>query len=780
MRYYFILVLLLLINLTSFGQTETYNIGFLVDKSNAEMESLLDVLENEIKAVVGEDAVLEFSKNNILINNFDIALAIKNYNQLIANETDIIIAFGAVNNKIITSQKFHSKPTILFGTLSKELLDESSFNSTVKVENFSSILTLQSYEEDLDLLKELVAPKRVGVLVEKSFLNYESLNETFADIASRLELELELIPFETLPDIINSVDGYDAVYLAGGFYLSNNEIITLAEYLIEKKIPSFTTTMVNDVKNGLFATNQDESGLDQFFRRIALNVESIIVGDEFEELPTLLKLKNRLTINYNTAQRIGIPLKYSLIASTNFIGGDIGFDADKKYTLVDVMQEAIAKNLQLITSRQDVQIAEQDTRLAKSNYLPDVFVSASGAYIDPKLAEASNGQNPELSAFGNITLNQTLFSESNNANISIQKALQQAQIENYNSEELNTIFNVSTAYFNALILKANYKIQSQNLELTQTNLQIATQNFEAGLAGKVDVLRFRGELTKNIQVKVESINQLQQGFYDLNQLLNNPIDANIDVDEAELKEGLFSDYNYKQLGTFLDDPSLKKPFIQFLIQEAMVNAPELKVLDFNLQATERSERLYGPGRFLPTIALQGQYNYEFGRSGVGITYPPIFQMPPDGYYNVGLSVSLPIFNQNKQNLNEQIASIQKDQLNTTIEDFRLTIEKNINDAVLQLINQISNIELSRVFEETAKETLDLTQTSYANGAVNIVQLIDAQNSYLDAQLASSNATYNYLLSSMQLERYLGNFFLLQTEDERAEFIRRFLEYSKNN
>ena len=407
-------------------------------------------------------------------------------------------------------------------------------------------------------------------------------------------------------------------------------------------------------------------------------------------------------------------------------------------------------------------------------------MSASGAYIDPKLAEASNGQNPELSAFGNITLNQTLFSESNNANISIQKALQQAQIENYNSEELNTIFNVSTAYFNALILKANYKIQSQNLELTQTNLQIATQNFEAGLAGKVDVLRFRGELTKNIQVKVESINQLQQGFYDLNQLLNNPIDANIDVDEAELKEGLFSDYNYKQLGTFLDDPSLKKPFIQFLIQEAMVNAPELKVLDFNLQATERSERLYGPGRFLPTIALQGQYNYEFGRSGVGITYPPIFQMPPDGYYNVGLSVSLPIFNQNKQNLNEQIASIQKDQLNTTIEDFRLTIEKNINDAVLQLINQISNIELSRVFEETAKETLDLTQTSYANGAVNIVQLIDAQNSYLDAQLASSNATYNYLLSSMQLERYLGNFFLLQTEDERAEFIRRFLEYSKNN
>ena len=490
--------------------------------------------------------------------------------------------------------------------------------------------------------------------------------------------------------------------------------------------------------------------------------------------------KKDLTINYNTSNRLGLSLKYSLIASTNFVADSTRFTADKKYTLVEVMKEAISENLQLKTFSQDVQIAEQDVKLAKSDYLPDVFVSASGAYVDPKLAEVSIGQNPELSTAGNITLNQTIFSNTANANISIQKALQEAQQENYSSEELNTVFNVSTAYFNALILKANYQIQSQNLELTQKNLQIASQNFEAGQSGKVDVLRFRSELTKNIQVKVEAINDLQQGFYALNRLLNNPIDSKIDVEEAELKEGLFSNYNYKQLGAFLDDPILRKPFVQFLIQEAMDNAPELKSLDFNLMAAERSEQLFGSGRFLPTIALQGQYNYTFSRSGAGSTISPIFQLPPDGYYNVGLSVSLPIFNQNKQNLNEQIASIQMEQLNTTIDDFKLTIERNINDAVLQLINQISNIELSRIFEESAEETLELTQTSYANGAVNIVQLLDAQNSYLQAQLASSNATYNYLLSSMQLERYLGNFFLLQTEDERAEFIRRFLEYSNNN
>ena len=114
------------------------------------------------------------------------------------------------------------------------------------------------------------------------------------------------------------------------------------------------------------------------------------------------------------------------------------------------------------------------------------------------------------------------------------------------------------------------------------------------------------------------------------------------------------------------------------------------------------------------------------------------------------------------------------------ENIELNIEKNINDSVIELVNQISNIELSKLFEDTAKEALDLTQTSYANGAVNIVQLLDAQNNYLQAQLASANATYNYLQSAMQLERSLGLFFLLQDQSEREAFAQRFLEFLNNN
>lgn len=777
MRYSPLLIFFLIITASSFSQTKQYNIGILLDKNSTEINGILDELANEITAVVGEDAILKFPETSKLVNNFDGSKALSNYNLLLQNDTDIIIAFGIVNNAIISKIGTYPKPTIAFGALSEELISNETMVSNIK--NYTSITTSQSYAEDLNLLKKLANPKTVGVIIEKAFTEHLPIAEIFDGIGSELDLEMDLILFDNLSDIITNLDDIDAVYLAGGFYLSNAEIKELADVLIAKKMPSFTANPIKDVKNGILASNNDQSELNQFFRRIALTVEYIVNGDELSGLSSKLKSKSALTVNYNTAEKIGLPIKYSLIATTSFIGNPKEKEAavDKTYNLVSVMQEAIANNLELQTVQRDTTLAQKEIQFARSDYLPNVTAGATGNYVDPELAKISNGQSPELATSGNITLEQTLFSEAANANISIQKSLKNAQKENYNSDALNTVFSTATAYFTALILKANLSIQSKNLELTKYNLKIAKDNYQAGQSGKSDVLRFRSEKARNTQEMVEAINQLQQGYYTLNQLLNNPIDTKIRVEDAELREGIYSNYNYEQLGQFLDDPKLRFPFVDFLVQEAMKNAPELKALEYNLEATERSERLFGAGRFLPTVGLQGQYYYEFSRSGAGTDF--IFGDLPQSYYTVGLNVSLPIFNQNKQNLNKQIASIQKEQLEISTDNVKLNIEKNINDSVLELVNQISLIQLSKVFVETAKEALDLTQTSYASGAVNIVQLLDAQNNYLQAELASTTATYNYLQSSIQLERSLGLFFLLQDQSEREAFIQRFLEFAQN-
>ncbi|WP_298754622.1 TolC family protein [uncultured Psychroserpens sp.] len=771
-----ILVLALTFVTFAFSQKkDSYAIGILLDNRTEEIEPLLKVIQDQIIAVVGEDANITFSQNNILVNNYNLEVAASNYQKLIANDTDIILAFGVVNNEIVSKQSVYQKPTILFGAVNRDFSTIDFTKTTSGIDNFTYLIESESYNEDFIKFKALTNYKTLGILVEDHMVNLLPLKETFDKEFEALDASYKLIPFKTVSDITSNLDDIDAVYLASGFFLKDDEVKLLAQAFIDKKLPSFTSNGIKQVEQGLMVTNQSQDNLNQFIRRISLSVEGYINGTPLSEMPVFIDFSERLTINFNTTELVGIPIKYSLINDTDFVGKFENVISEKQYNLIDVINTVLDQNLSLQSIQKDVELSGQDLKTAKSNYLPSLTAAANGTYTDPNLAEISNGQSPEFQTAGNITLQQTVFSEAANANISIQKSVLQAQQENFNAEQLNSVFDASNAYFNALILKANLQIQMGNLELTRRNLQIAEQNYEAGESGKSDLLRFRSQMAQNTQAMVEAINQLEQSFVTLNQLLNNPVNTEISIEDVNLDQGFLQQYNYDSFIDLLDNPKLREPFIEFLIQESKNNAPELKALDYNLDATERNIKLNSYGRFLPTIALQGQYNRVFDRNGIGSTAPPGTSFLDDNY-NIALNVSIPILNSNQTNINRQTAIIQKDQLNINKENTELALSANIRNSVLNIINQISNIELSKVSEETAKEALDLTQTSYSNGAVNIVQLIDAQNNYLSARVASVSAVYNYLINALQMERFLGYYFLLNDQAKNNEFNQRFLEY----
>ena len=758
-----------------FAQKRDYNIGILLDNRTEDMNPLLKTMQDQIIAVVGEDANIIFSEHNILVNNYSLVIAEQNYSTLIANNTDIILAFGVINNEIVSKQSTHKKPTILFGAVNRDFSTIDFSKTTSGIKNFTYLVESESFQEDFIKFKALTNFKKLGILIENYIVDVLPLKETFDEEFKTLDAEYKLIPFKTVSDIIPKLNDVDAVYLASGFFLKASEVDLLAQTFIDRKLPSFTTNGVKQVKQGLMATHQAEGNFDQFIRRIALSVEGYINGMTLSDMPVFIDYSERLTMNFNTAELVGVPIKYSLINTIDFVGEFKNAISEKQYNLIEVINTVLNQNLSLQSIQKDVELSGQDIKSAKSNYLPSLTAAANGTYTDPNLAEISNGQSPEFQTAGNITLQQTVFSEAANANIAIQKSLQKAQQENFNTEQLNTIFDASNAYFNALILKANLQIQVRNLDLTRRNLQIAEQNFEAGESGKSDLLRFRSQMAQNTQVMVEAVNQLEQSFVVLNQLLNNPLHTEMDIEDVQLNEDFLQDYNYNSFMDVLDDPTSREPFIEFLIQESKANAPELKALNYNLDATNRNIKLNGSGRFLPTIALQGQYNRIFDRSGIGSLAPQGFTLLDDNY-NIALNVSIPILNSNQTNINQQTAFIQKDQLTINRENIELAIGANIRNAVLNVINQISNIELSKVSEDTAKEALELTQASYSSGAVNIVQLIDAQNNYLNAQITSVSAVYNYLINALQLERFLGHYFLLNSKAENDKFSNRFIEF----
>lgn len=758
---------------------QTVTIGLLADKKSKEVEPLLEELKTEIRAVIGEGKTVVFK--DVLENNYDATLAKANYEVLIASNADIIVSFGVLNNIVLYQQKNYTKPVIVFSSINSDLINLPPQQETSNTNNIAYIITPSSYKEDLETFEDIYDYQNIGIVLDDYIIDRLPVKAFFDDYFASKNKKYRLISLSENGVKPSDLERIDAVYIAGGFQLSDEKFAEMATTINAKKLPSFSAVRMRDIELGILATNQPETNIEQYARRIALDIEAIVDGANASELPLYLDYKKKLTINHDTAKQINLPLRYAMLGYADFVGSIEKVESENSLSLLDIMGSVVNRNLSLSSARKNIDLSTQDVKTAKSNYLPNVTAGVTGAYIDPDVAEISNGTNPELSTTGNVALEQLVYSQDATTNIGIQKDLQKAEQERYNATELDALLNAAVSYFNALILKTNTNLQNQNLKLTKRNLEIAQQNFEGGASGKSDVLRFRSQLAQNTQSLIDAENQLLQGYYTINQLMNTTINKEIDIDDAFLSEGVFKNYKYDDFYAILDNPVLRPTLIEFLVEEAKKNAPELKGINYNLSATKRSYWLSGPGRFIPTVALQGQYNLLLTESGKGTTAPENFPNPPDGSYNVGVSLSLPIFNQNRNNINRQTAKIQEEQLGFEKSNIELTIEKNVNDIILDIISQVANIEISKISEAAAKESLELTQNAYKEGAVPVIQLIDAQTNYLQAQLASATATYNYLLTSIQLERAIGYIFLVHTEAENQQFLERINTYilSKN-
>ncbi|MFC3194189.1 TolC family protein [Marinicella sediminis] len=754
---------------------KTITIGFMLDNQTTQTNQLLTQLQQEITAVVGEDADLYFPEERVFINHFQLSTAEQQYQQLMSSDVDLIIAFGVITSQVVSRQTIHQKPTILFGAINQDYNDLDIARATSGIDNFTYLIESESFTNDLEKLKQLTHFKTVGVAVDGGIVEFLDTQRVFGQALEGLNADHKIIPFRSVDDLLSQLDGIDALYLAGGFFLAPEDVQKLAVHLIERSMPSFTINGVDQVKNGIMASHQAAGDIDQFFRRIALTVDDYVSGTPLSQMPVFIDYTEQLTINYNTAEAIGVPIKYSLLANTDFVGGFYNALSKANYNLVDVIEQVLQNNLQLQAEAIDTALAQNNLDSSRNNYKPSISTTLNGLYVDPDLAAISGGSNPEFSTSGSLTISQTLYSNAANANIGIQQNLLAAQQQRFNASQLDSVFSAINAYFNVLVLKTNAQIQLLNLKLTKDNLKLAKQSYEIGQSGKSDTLRFQSAKAQNTQAMVEAANQLEQAYINLNQVMNNPIDAEIDIVDVAMDEGVFKAYNYNLMRELLDDPELRDPFIDFVIYKAKQNAPELKSLKHNIAAAEQEIRLNGKSRFLPTVALQGQYNKTFDRNGAGSLPPPGGSFLDDNY-NIALTVSVPIFSRNQFNTDLYAALLRKDQLNINRQSTEQSIDVNVRSGILSLVNEMSNIQLSEVSEATAKESLELTQASYTNGAVNIVQLIDAQNNYISAQLASANAIYNFLLNGLQLERFMGQYFLLNSPAENAAFKAEFFDH----
>ncbi len=756
--------------------TDTITIGILTDRVMPDAPQFLDQLIHEITAVVGADATIELSKENVRDVAFDPVRARAMYQSLIEGPPDLILAFGPISAQAVIGHPEYPKPTILFGGVNRQMISLDGDRVSSGIHNFTYVVTSRSFARDLATFQTLHAFNNIGVLLPEDVAGASTILEALEGALESVGTRYELIPLRSPESLDPYLDVIDAVYLADGWGISDDDIRALADKLIENGIPSFSGGRRQDVELGFMATTHPEEDLTRFYRRIALHIAAVANGDDLSDRPVFIDLTERLTVNSNTAELVGVLLPYSLIATTEFVGGFVNSLSERTYELAEIVDAALAENLRFRVDGRTVDLVQQDVEVARSAYLPSLSARGTGSAIDPDLAELSGGQNPQYSALGSLVLNQVIFSPGANAGINISKNLLNAQKQVLRAAEQDLILDAADAYFNALVAKANVRIQSENLDITRRSLRLAESNFIAGQSGRGDMLRLQSEAARDMQALTESINRLEQSFYAINQLLNNSVRRQIDVSDALLDESSAHQEGFVRLTALLDDPSTRLRFEDFLVARAIENAPELAALNFSVAVADRTIALNGLQRFLPTLALQAQYDRTFDQGGAGA---PGSNVPGlDGYYTAALSLSIPLFDSNLRNIDRQTATLQREQLMLNHEYAAVTIERSVRSLVLELINELVNIELSSVSGRTAAESLELSQAAFAAGAIGVVDVLDAQSNLLQAQLAQTSARYGVLSTGMALGRLLGHYFLLSSDAENEVFFGAFQPFSE--
>ena len=747
-------------------------IGLLLD-FGAEATSAgseLSLLQEEIHKVLGVDKSVHF-----LPEHMRFSAEHEDYLSL-ANDpaVDLIIAAGPASAAMLAAQGALPKPTIAVGILDVELQQMPLVEPNVSgVRNFTYVLNTHPIQKDLEAFHRIHPFAHLAVIISENLKGKLDFEGFFERLAAPYESQVELVFWGKEASLPALSDAVDAVYLAVVFERSLEEVALLSEALAERKLPSFAMSR-SYVDAGIMACIGDESGRDQIFRKLALIVEGVALGEELAAMPVRHNLDEQWVLNAATIRRIGFDLSFETLFSARFLKADEP-TSDRRLSLQEVIAEGLQSNLDLRIEKRNVDLAGQDMRRAKSSLLPTVETSTTLLQIDPDVAERAFGQQPERTGAGTGTVQQVLFSEQVFANVKIQQYLAEAARHRADLVALDVVLNLATAYFNILLAKTGVRIQDENLEVSRRNLKIARTRNAVGYAGVADVFRWESEVARATQASIEAFNNLYLAKVQLNRLLNRTdIGEEFEVEDAQLSDELFGRFDPTHIGPLIDRVGDVEILTDFLVAEALQNMPSLKQLAANMKAAERQQQMNRRLYYLPTVALRGQADYTFWRAGKGM--PPASPDPVNSTWNLALHFTYPLFQGNQRKIAIDQTAIQQQQLRLQEESLRQQLSQAVRVRMTNLVSRRTNIHFAEVAAASAQKNFELVQDAYQKGQLAITQLVDAQRAALSARQAEAGAVYEYLVSYLQLENSIGGYTMFMTSEEQEAFVGRLTAF----
>lgn len=701
---------------------------------------------------------------------------------------DMIVTAGVLTSHDVCFRGDLPKPVIAPFVLDKGFQQLPEKNGASGVKNLSYISFPASVQRDIAAFYEVVKFDKLAFLAPEYLIKNLRTPPDTIQVNEEKTVELVHIAVDmSVEEALEAIpDDVDAAYVVPLVHLSNAQFQQLVDGLIERKLPSFSLLGEIEVEQGLMFGLKPKTIFERLARRVALNIQSILLGEAASTIPTAFAVSDRLTLNMSTCRAIGFYPSWGVLTEAEVINPDRK-EIERQLTLAGAVGEGIIANLDLKAKQHEVEAGAQNTKNARANLLPQLELGATGLQINEEQASTFQA---EKTGQARATLSQVLYSDDAITNYGIQTHLQNARTEEERQLYLDTVQSIAEAYLMVLKAKTNERIQRENLKTTRSNMELAEIRVAVGHAGREETYRWQSELATSRANVIQANSQRNLAEIQLNRLLNRPAEekfdtAEVDVFDPDLIMGEGRILNY------MDNPQAFKVLRSFMVDHGLENAPELSQLDASIAAQEKAAGLKTRAFWLPTVAMQGEVTHRFYEDGAGsdpVQLPP--NTPPefaailssfggekkDTNWNVALSATFPLYRGGAKFSERVQAAETLKQLRLQRQSVADKIEQNIRSALHVAGASYASIQQAQIAADAAGKSLTLVTDAYSRGVVSIIDLIDAQNAALVAELAAANAVYDFVIDIMNVERAVGEFVIFATPAEKDTFFEKMDMY----
>ncbi|MFP4502607.1 MAG: TolC family protein [Candidatus Hydrogenedentota bacterium] len=695
-----------------------------------------------------------------------------------APEVDIVLAFGVIASTAAARRGPLPKPAIAAHIVDREALGIPMENGGSGVRNLAYISAPSPVARDIRAFHELIPFDHLSILVSEELLACAPELERTALAAGRdLGIEITITPVadDAMAALAEIPASTGAVYLGPLFQLADHAFDTLVNGLIARDMPSFSLSGVDEVRRGVLATLQPPADDTRRARRMALYVHRIVRGEQPEALPVSFPQGRRLTLNMATARAIGYQPSWTVLSEALLINEE-SEEAVRVLTLNSVVDRALSENRDLRAKEQAVTAGEENIPAAWAKLKPQVEAAGTGTFIDEDLASPLQ---PEHVYQGSVKVRQLIYDDKAWANVYISKRLQKALEHEYAGRELDIIQFAAQAYFNVLRAKTFERIQKDNLRLTRKHLELAQVRHSVGTGNPGEVYRWESELASaRIDVMNASAKRAAAAL-DLNRILHLPQEDAFDTQEAGLDDSLLAPTR-SVARNYLDNPRTFTLFRDFMVEEGLARAPELRRLDQVINAKERAQKAARRAYYMPTVGVEGEVLHDFRFSGAGSEGGIIRYFLPgteeDTTWSIGVQASIPIYAGGARKAariqtREEVAQLQLERVAA-----QEKIEERVRVAAHEARASFANIAHAEAASDAARKNLELVADAYGRGVVSVIDLLDAQNAALVAKLSAAGARFQFFMDLMELERAAARFSFRMDEDAHADWLGRLRSY----